>query len=217
MKKAVIFDLDGTLLNTIEDIADSMNIVLTEAELPAHPIESYKKFVGNGMPKMVERALPKELGNKENVEKYTQKMREVFAENWDKKTKLYPEVDDLLNALQHNRCKMAILSNKPHKFTLETYEKYLSKWSFDVVQGWDASRYPLKPDPKSSFAIAQKLHVNPEEVIFVGDSDVDILTAKNAGFFAIGVSWGFRGPKELQEAGADQVVYSPLEILKFLK
>ncbi|WP_353892942.1 HAD family hydrolase [Proteinivorax hydrogeniformans] len=216
MKKAVIFDLDGTLLDTIEDIADSMNLVLSEANLPTHPVDSYKHFVGNGMPKMVKRALPKQMRDRENIEKFTENMRQTFAKNWDNKTKLYPGIGKALTNLKEQGTKLAILSNKPHSFTLEAYDKYLDKWEFDVVQGWDPDKAPLKPDPKSLLAIADKLKVKQSEVAYVGDSDVDMVTAQNADVFGVGVSWGFRGAQELRENGADEVVDSPYEILKCL-
>ncbi len=217
MIKAIFFDLDGTLLDSLEDIAESMNHVLETEGYPSHPIESYRQFVGNGMANLVHRALPEENPDLNHVQQLTQKMKEEFSVHWKVNSKLYPGIPDLLNQLKEKKITLGILSNKPHDFTIKTVEHFFSQWEFDFVQGWEPSKFPLKPDPKSLDAYRRNFSLQTNEILFLGDSDVDMITAKNAEVIGIGVSWGFRGKVELLQAGAELVIDQPSQLLDYLK
>ena len=218
MIKAIFFDLDGTLIDTIEDIGDSMNRVLKNRGYPTHEIFRYKIFVGNGMPNTVKQALPQnENLPKEDIHAMIREMKLIFAENWKNKSKLYPGIREVLTKLEQESYLLGILSNKPHEFAVTTYEYFLNNWDFKVVQGYDPKVYPLKPDPTALLSLMKKWDLKKEEVLYVGDSDVDIKVAINAGVKSVGVSWGFRGAKELRESGADFVVDRPEEILEIAR
>ena len=218
MIKAIFFDLDGTLLDTLEDIGDSMNRVLENHGYPSHEIFRYKTFVGDGMPNLVRRALPEsENLSEEEVQNMIREMKSIFAENWKSKSKLYPGIKEMLTTLEKEGYLLGILSNKPQEFALTTCEFFLSTWDFKAIQGYDPEGYPLKPDPRALLSLMRKWDLKKEEVLYVGDSDVDIEVAINAGVTSVGVSWGFRGAKELLESGANFVVDRPEEILEVAK
>ena len=218
MIKGVFFDLDGTLLDTIEDIGNSMNRVLNNHGYPTHEISRYKIFVGNGMPNLVRRALPKEANlSEKEVHGMIREMKSIFSDHWKHKSKLYPGIKELLTTLEKEGYLLGILSNKPHEFTITTVQHFLSDWDFKAVQGYDPEEYPLKPDPRALLSLMEKWDLKKEEVLYVGDSDVDIEVAINAGVTSVGVSWGFRGAKELLESGANFVVDRPEEILEVAK
>ncbi len=218
MIKAIFFDLDGTLLNTIEDIGDSMNRVLENHGYPTHEVSRYKTFVGDGMPTLVRRALPEEKNlREEEVQALIGEMKTIFADNWQNKSELYPGIKEVLSTLDEEGYLLGILSNKPHDFTLTTYEYFFNAWDFKVIQGYDPDHYPLKPDPEALLSLINKWNLKKEEVLYIGDSDVDMQVATNAGVKSVGVSWGFRGAEELRESGADFVVDQPEEILEIVK
>lgn len=218
MIKAIFFDLDGTLIDTLEDIGDSMNRVLKNHNYPIHEISRYKIFVGDGMPNLVRRALPPgEIFTEEQVYQMIEEMKGIFAENWKSKSKLYPGIDKMLTALEKDGFFLGILSNKPQEFTRSTVAYFLSQWNFKEVQGYDPNVYPLKPDPTALLSLIKKHGLKKEEVLYVGDSDVDMEVSKNAGVISVGVSWGFRGAKELKESGGHFVVDRPEEILEIVK
>ncbi|MBI9099597.1 MAG: HAD family hydrolase [Spirochaetaceae bacterium] len=213
--EAVIFDLDGTLLNTIDDLADSMNQVLHENSLPEHDRDKYFYFVGNGARKLVERALPEGWGDEKSVEKFLNRYREVYGERWNRKTRLYSGIEDLLLKLRELQIPLAILSNKPHKDVLKVVAHYFDNTLFSVIAG-QKEHLPHKPSPDGVFLILKELNVLRENCLFVGDSSVDMQTAVNGGLKAVGVSWGFRSVKELREYGADFIIDDPLELLFLL-
>lgn len=213
---AIIFDLDGTLLNTIDDLAGSMNKVLEENSFPTHPTSSYFYFIGNGARSLVERALPEEKREPVLLDKYLARYRDIYRENWNVETKLYDEIDDMLVSVQNLNIPMAILSNKPHSDVLKCIDHYFEFETFMEVAGQQGA-IPHKPAPDGAFKIAKTLNVNTERTIFVGDSSVDMKTAKAAGMIAVGVSWGFRTTEELLENGADHIIDKPHELLALLK
>ena len=213
--KGIVFDLDGTLADSIEDIAESMNRVLEEQNLAIHNIDTYKTFVGNGIRKLVKRSLPEELRTDELFTKNLDRMLEVYGANCINKTKLYPGVADLLDQLQQKGIKIAIFSNKANDLTQKVVKVLLAKWdvSFVIGAGGDVAR---KPDPQGALMAAEKMGISPNELMFVGDSGVDMETAKNAGMYGVGVLWGFRGEEELKTKGAKAIISKASQLLNHL-
>ena len=209
----LIFDLDGTLLNTINDLANSMNIVLEENNFLTHPTESYLYFIGDGAKKLVERALPKEERIPQRIDLHLQRFREVYSKNWNVETKLYDGIDTMLIAIKKLKIPIGLLSNKPHVDVLKCVDYYFESETFSSVSGQKDS-IPHKPAPNGAFIVARELNIKPINTIFVGDSSVDMKTAKAAGMIAVGVSWGFRTTKELLENGANHIIHEPKELLK---
>ena len=209
MYKCVIFDLDGTLLDTLEDLADAGNYALRQLGYPQHEIEKYKYFVGNGIPKLIERILPE---NSDSV--VHSKARDLFSEYYTAhsmdKTRPYPGVSDLLAELKANGIKAGVASNKDHDFSEVLVRNYFGDMIQAVCGRKDGS--PKKPDPFSVNYIIESLKVNKYESLYVGDSNVDMETAANAGLTSCGVLWGFRTEKELRESGAQFIVNDPVEL-----
>ena len=214
--RAVLFDLDGTLLNTIEDLADSMNAVLKELGYKIHNIEQYKLFVGDGIEKLVHRSLPAFVRDQGTVNRCVQRMGAEYAQRWPHKTCLYAGIQELLDALTLRRIKLAILSNKPHRFTSLMVERFLKTWRFNAVSG-ARDTMPLKPDPTSALLIAHDLHMRPQDFLYLGDTATDMKTARNAGMYAVGVLWGFREEAELHQSGARNIIDNPLDLLAFFQ
>lgn len=211
--KAVIFDLDGTLLDSLEDLADSMNAVLESAGYPVYDIESYKYFVGDGMEKLVSRTLPEKCRDIEIIKKYTEKMKDEYTKRWNIKTKPYDGITDLLDMLTEKSIHMTVLSNKPDNFTKLIVKELLPKWKFEAVYGQRKSM-PRKPDPTAALEIAGILGLQPREILYLGDTGTDMQTASNAGMYAIGALWGFREKDELITNGAKTVIDKPLDLLQ---
>lgn len=213
--EAVIFDLDGTLLNTLDDLADSMNSVLRRIGSPSHPVESYKRFVGEGVATLVRRALPPDRRDEEDIRQGIDAMREEYSRRWNVKTRPYPGIPELLDRLQNRRIPLAVLSNKPHSFAGTIVGAYFSRWRFTHVFGEkDGKR---KPDPGRALQIAAELGVPSGSICFVGDTWTDMETAKQAGMFAVGVLWGFRSARELRESGAAVLIEQPSELLEHIR
>lgn len=209
--KAVIFDLDGTLLDTLEDLADSFNYALKMHHFPLHSSSACRMFVGDGARTAVERALPPEARDDKTIDKVLAEFSKHYAQNYNNKTKPYPGIITLLEALKSTGINLVVLSNKPHEFTLQCMNAYF-KNIFILVQGVE-TRFNKKPAPESSHNILERLKLSAEEALFVGDTRTDIQTAKNAGLKSVGVTWGFRERKELQQAGADFIIDRPEELL----
>lgn len=212
---AVIFDLDGTLLNTLEDLADSMNAALTQLGWPPHSIESYQYFVGRGLDNLVRQALPaNEQQSSFSFKKLRIAMQKEYSIRWKNKSRPYDGVEVLLNELTNRHIPLAILSNKPDSFTQNCATQLLSHWKFTIVSG-NRPKTPLKPDPTSALEIAQKMNLNSSTIFFVGDTDIDMKTAVNAGMIAVGATWGFRSAKELVESGAHHLIDKPADLLHY--
>lgn len=215
--RAVIFDLDGTLLNTLADLANAANAALHSAGYPQHPVAAYRQFVGNGLRMLVRRALP--AGEADRIgptdfEALVKRTGDNYARDWAVTTQPYPHIPELLQELRRRGIPLAVVTNKPHEWTLRMLEYYFPDAPFQFIQG-ALPDLPHKPDPAGALNAARHLGIVPNESLFVGDSNVDMLTAHNAGMTAVGVDWGFRGSKELQESGADRILYDPLELLTF--
>ncbi len=213
--KAIIFDLDGTLLDTLEDIGSSMNRVLEQKGLPAHKLDSYRYFVGNGAEALVARTLPEDKRNNGTIRECLNAFRKDYGQNWDIKTRPYDGIPEMLNALTDRGLKMSVLSNKPHAFTKQCVKKILPSWKFDAVLG-QRDEVPRKPDPAGALEVAQHLNIDPSEFFYLGDTAIDMKTAVAAGMFPAGALWGFRPLDELQENGARALLKHPLEILNLM-
>lgn len=210
--EGVMFDLDGTLLNTIEDLADSVNAALEDGGLPARPLDYFYTAVGDGAETMVRRCLPDDRRTDELLTSVYSRTQAEYTERWNHKTRPYDGIPAMLDALIAAGAKVAILSNKPHTSTLKVVEEFLPKWEFAAVRG-AREDVPIKPDPQAALEIAAQCGITPENWLYVGDTDTDMRTAKAAGFFAIGVSWGFRSVDELRRHGADMIADHPSAIV----
>ena len=213
--KAVIFDLDGTLLDTLEDIVDSTNSMLSQFGFPHHDLQTYKYFVGEGIEKLVRRALPKEKNEENFIAHCVTLMREEYSRRWANKTRPYLKIPELLDTLTSRGIKMAILSNKPDDFTKEMVAKFFPEWKFTIVQGEKLS-VPKKPDPTAALSIAKKLKISPHKFLFLGDSEIDMKTAQAAKMYPVGVLWGFRTAEELISSGAKRLIQNPWDLIALL-
>lgn len=212
--KAILFDLDGTLLDTLKDLADSMNVALERLGFPTHPVESYKIFVGDGIRCEAERALPPEHRDEGTIEKCVEIARQEYDRRWADNTTPYPDIPEVLDEIQKRHIPMTILSNKPDDFVQVMVEKLLGSWEFAAVAGVkDDSR--RKPDPAAALHIASKLAIPAKDFLYLGDTNTDMQTATAAGMYAVGALWGFRGEEELVSNGAKKVIKSPKYILEF--
>ena len=214
MKKTVIFDLDGTLLDSIEDIASSMNKVLESLQLPTHKIEDYKHFVGGGVDILVENALNNQ--SKEIKDEVIKRFKIEYDGKLHSKTLPYDGIYELLDELKKLDINLAVLSNKPHEFTVSYVNHFFINYNFKEING-QKKDVPKKPDPKAALDIVKCLDSSCENTYFIGDTKIDMQTAKSANMTAIGVLWGFRDEKELKEHGADFIVKEPLEIINIIK
>lgn len=216
--RAVLFDLDGTLLDTIDDLADAMNSALAACGLPAHPdVARHRYFVGDGVRNYVLRVLPEPLrGDEETIARVTARYRAVYSQGWHVKTRAYDGIVELVRELKRRGLRQAVLSNKPDDFSRETVRHFLGLEYFEVVRG-AGGELPLKPDPASALAVARDMHVPPGEFAYVGDTATDMRTAVAAGMFAVGALWGFRTAKELLESGAQALIERPMDLLKVLE
>lgn len=213
--QAVIFDLDGTLIDSVEDIGAAANRVLANKGFPIHPMSSYRLFVGEGVKVLFTRALPPEHRKQDLINDCLVKFIEDYRQNYNIKSNLYKGIPQLLDALKAYGLKTAILSNKPDAITQDCAATLLSNWKFDIVFGQRDS-VPRKPDPQAALEISEELAIPPSAFLYVGDTAVDMKTAVSAGMFAVGVRWGFRPLKELLENGARVVIDEPMQLLKFI-
>lgn len=205
MYKYVIFDLDGTLLNTIDDLADAGNYALKEMGFPTYETEKYKYFVGNGIPKLIERIVPKDCTRSD-----TEKVHTIFSQYYNlhcfDKTKPYDHIPQMLKKLKAAGIKIAVATNKDHVFSVKLVKDFFGD-SIDFVCGGKEG-IPKKPDPYVVNALIQQLNAVKSETLYVGDSNVDMETAINAHLDSCGVLWGFRTEKELLESGAKHIAAS---------
>lgn len=212
-KQLIIFDLDGTILNTLEDLADSVNFALVSNQLPTRTIEEIRRFVGNGIRKLIERAVP-EVCQENIVNKVFVDFREHYKEHCADKTRPYDGILKLLSELQEEGYHLAVVSNKADFAVQELCETYFQgKFEYVVGERKDIRR---KPYPDSVLKVLDKLQVKKENAVYVGDSEVDIETAKNAGIDMICVEWGFRDKAYLIKQGAENFIASPEEIYSYL-
>jgi len=214
--RAVLFDLDGTLLDTLEDLADSTNTALGSLGFAAHETAAYKYFVGGGIVDMARRALPASRRDEATVAKLVQAMRRCYAEHWADRTRPYDGIPELLDALAGRAVPMAVLSNKPDDSTKLMVQTLLPGRCFQAVLG-ARPNVPIKPDPAAARQIAELLTVPAEEFCYLGDSGTDMKTAAAAGMYGVGALWGFRTAAELTDSGAKALIAHPRELLALLE
>ena len=216
MIRLVIFDLDGTLVNSLCDLADSVNYALEKSGYPTHKTDEYRYFVGNGTYKLCERALPQDKRNADEIDRLHKIFAERYNESYLNKTAPYSGIDELLTALEKIGVKFAAASNKTDVFTERIIDKLFGSKRFCAVFGKSDDR-PAKPDPRIVDEILKGSGALKSEALMAGDSDVDVLTAKNSGIISVGCLWGFRTYDELVNAGADYVINKPCELLKLIQ
>ena len=215
LAQAVIFDLDGTLLDSLADIGESMNLALASMGLPVHPLDAYRAFVGDGVAMLARRALPEHCRNEKDVAGAVARMREIYQGRCTQNTRPYRGIPALLDELEARATRKAVLSNKPHDLTVALVGSVLGAWRFEPVFG-ERPSVPRKPDPCGALEIAARLALDPSRILYVGDTAIDIATARAARMVAVGAAWGFRSEAELLAAGASAIVRRPLEVLEYL-
>ncbi|WP_295217383.1 HAD-IA family hydrolase [Ruminococcus sp.] len=215
MYQLAILDLDGTLVNSIEDLANAVNHTLIEMHYPIHPLEAFYQFVGNGVKKLCERALPADA-SAEAAEQLLSQFYVYYEKHCLDCTRPYDGMISALDSLKANGMQLAVASNKPQKFVETIVTHFFGTERFDQILGSNDTR-PRKPSPEILLEIMSACGAAPEETVMIGDSDVDILTARNAGMDSIGCTWGFRGKAELEQAGAVYLADAPLDLIGFLK
>ncbi len=204
MKRLAIFDLDGTLLDSIADIAKACNTVLAEAGLPIHPTAAYGSMVGGGLKVLMDRCMAPELQGSELYRQVTKRYTEQYSYVCKHDSHLFAGVPEMLEKLQEAGFVLAVATNKPHDMTLDILASTLRPGLVEIVYGQQPD-IPAKPDPTVVQRILQETGCTAADTVYIGDSDVDIFTAKNAAVRSIGVTWGFRPRKELEDAGADSI------------
>lgn len=203
-----IFDLDGTLLDSLEDIAQAANQVLVEIGLAALPIAEFQTLVGDGVRVLFQRALPETIENEALGTRCMELFERFYENTWHNRSKPYNGINELLISLESAGVAVAVLSNKPDSFTQKCVSHFFPETRFCAVLG-HSPRFPRKPDPASARWIGESAGISSDRITYVGDTNTDMKTAVGAGFFAMGVAWGFRTERELTESGADAVYSTP--------
>lgn len=216
MYKLIIFDLDGTLLNSIQDLAFSMNHALQIYKYPTHQTEAYKQFIGNGVTKLIERALPQNARTTDCISMIKHEFVKHYNSNSDKHTKPYDGIKELLQTLIKENYKLAIASNKFHEATVELSRKFFPTIQFNNVLG-QRDGIPTKPAPNILNEIIEKTSTPKNQVLYIGDSGVDAATAMNANVDFVGVLWGFRTKTELEHFGSTKFATNTDELLTIIK
>lgn len=214
--KAIIFDLDGTLLDTLGDIADAANRVMSARGYPVHSHEDYKGFIGDGAKKLIERALPPDRRLTSIVADCLQAFLTDYHRHWSVSTRPYPGIPDTIGDLVAGGIRLAVVTNKPHPSAVAMMDHYFDATRFGAILG-QQDGIPPKPHPQQALSAAKSLEVRPEACIFLGDSAVDMETAVRAGMRPIGAAWGFRPERELAGSGAVQIIRHPQELLQMIQ
>lgn len=215
MKKLIVFDLDGTLLNSLEDLADSANWVLEQHGFPTHPVDAYRYFVGDGVRKLIERILPPEERTDARIEQCRQEFVTYYKVHMEDKTSVYEGITELLVELKNRGLKIAVATNKVHVAVAPLMAKYFPNICFDAMIG-QREGVPVKPAPQIMFDILKETGCEPSEALHVGDTATDMQLAHNAGVTPVGVLWGYRPLEELQESGAKFIIEKPEDLLGLL-
>lgn len=213
--RAVIFDLDGTLVDTIDDLADAGNRVLEDMGFEKHTTAAYKYFIGEGLRNLVMRITPDSVSDTV-IDECCVMFERYYAECWNCKSRVYEGIVVLLRALRNRGIRCSVLSNKPHHFTRTCVDHFFEPTIFEHVFG-QREGVEKKPSPAGALEIAELMRVTPKECLYVGDSSIDMQTGKSAGMYTIGVLWGFRDAEELQKNRADMLVQQPSEIIEFIE
>ncbi|WP_029271725.1 HAD family hydrolase [Flavobacterium sp. KJJ] len=212
--KGIIFDLDGTLVNSLEDISDAMNTVLTGLNYPTHTYDTYQYFIGSGLRNLVSKALPASNNSEEQIENCFDCMIETYREVCTIKTKPYEGIVELLDNLASQNIKLAVFSNKADELTKKIAAQIFPDY-FDAAVGL-STEVLKKPNPFEALEIGKNWNLKPEEILFVGDSDIDMQTAINANMLPVGVSWGYRTEEELMASGAKLVIHNPSDLIEIV-
>jgi phosphoglycolate phosphatase len=212
---AVIYDLDGTLLDSLQDLAETVNEVLEALGRPTYSIDAYRFMVGDGVSVLFQRALPETQTDPSLKERALALFDQIYSTRWNNRSKPYPGILPMLKKLETVGLRQCILSNKPDAFTSKCAAYFFPSAKFDMVVG-HSERFPRKPDPTSARWIASQLGVCSERIAYVGDTNTDMKTAVGAGLHAIGVIWGFRPESELREWGANSIARDPEELAELL-
>ena len=214
--KAILFDLDGTLLDTLDDIASSVDEVLLKNDLPTHSLDDYRSFISDGISMLIMRSLPKDRRDEQTISECVKEFQKAYGLNWNNRTQPYEGVIETLGELAAHGLILGIISNKSHDFTIKCVDTFLPDIKFDFVLGLQEG-IPPKPDPTGANSFSEKMGIPPEQILFVGDSGTDVKTAVAAGMFPVGVLWGFKSLAELRDSGARELIEHPKEILLILK
>ncbi len=213
--KGLIFDLDGTLLDTLEDLAKAANNTLDYYGFPPHPVDAYRYFVGEGLKTLMHRIVPgKNSTSEKEIQEYMKKFAEIYSLTWNRKTAPYDGIIEMLSDLTAAGLPLAVLSNKPHEFTVLCLETFFPDQPFSYVSGQRDS-IAKKPDPAGAVDVAKKMGVAVADIIYVGDTATDMKTGNGAGMRTIGVEWGFRKRAELEEHDAWKIVATPAEVVSY--
>ncbi len=220
MYKALIFDLDGTLLDTVTDLAHATNRILIKHGFKERPEEMYNHYLGGGVYNLIRRALkdqpegfvPSDAEIESCLPQMVLEQKTLYAEIWKENSRPYPHIKEMLDALSEKGAVLAVVSNKPHHFTVEMVDYFFGRNVFNTVIG-QQDGIPVKPEPDMLLNAIRDIGASTASILYVGDTDTDMLTAKNAQAASIGVSWGFRSTDELKAHGADHIVTTPLEII----
>jgi phosphoglycolate phosphatase len=213
--KGVIFDLDGTLLNSVEDIADSLNFTLKRYGYQEHTVNDVMDWIGEGAIELIRKAIPEDKLVSLDVPRFLWEYREQYRLNCAVKSRVYEGIPALLDSLEGNQISLNILSNKPHDLTILVAENFFSKWRFQNILGM-RENIPRKPDPAAVLEISRNVNIPASELLYIGDSGTDIETAKNANIKVVAVSWGFRPKTELLGLNPDFLVDHPSDILQLI-
>ena len=216
MKRLLIFDLDGTLVNTLTDLTDSVNYALSQFGFPTHEFDEYRLFIGNGINKLIERSLPETNRQVETIAAVKSVFVEYYMNHKTDKSYVYDGVVELLTMLQEKGIMIGVASNKYHEATVEMINHYFPTINFVKVLG-QRDGVPTKPDPTIVFEVMAAANVQPNEVLYIGDSGVDMNTASAAKVDSVGVGWGLRSVEELQANNATYIVHSAADILKIIE
>lgn len=213
--KAVLFDLDGTLLNTLQDLAEAVNQGLAQKGFPQHGLVEFRYFVGEGREEMALKSLPVDHRDPATLKWLVEFINAYYSLHWKDHTLPYPGVAETLDKLTALRIPLTVFSNKPQEFTSQNVEGLLSRWKFEIVLG-ASDAVPKKPNPAAALRIANELSLKPAEFIYLGDSGIDMRTALGAGMYPVGALWGFRTREELMVNGAKTLIEQPQDLLRLL-
>ncbi|MCF8055185.1 MAG: HAD family hydrolase [Desulfocapsa sp.] len=212
--KGIIFDLDGTLLDTLEDLADAANATLRYFGFPVHPVDSYRYFVGEGLKTLTRRIIPDSSADDAALNEYMRKFGEIYSRTWNAHTVPYAGIREMIAALSAAGLQLAVLSNKPHEFAKICVKEFFPENPFAFVFG-QREGVAKKPDPASALELAEKMGLLVNEILYIGDTAIDMQTGNSAGMKTIGVEWGFRERAELEENKAWRIVSTPVEVVSY--
>lgn len=212
--KGLIFDLDGTLLDTLEDLADAANTTLEHFGFPGHPVDAYRCFVGEGLKMLMQRIVPGSTADDDQLNEYMKKFSEIYRRTWNVRSAPYEGVPEMISSLSNAGLQLAVLSNKPHEFAKICVETFFPEHPFVFVFG-QRDGIAKKPNPAGALELAEKMGLEGGDILYVGDTATDMQTGNRAGMRTIGVEWGFRDRAELEKNNAWKIVTTPAEVVSY--